>query len=326
MTRSKWLTVVACLVGVGLSGWSGRASAEPSPIATSMGDLRWGMSENEVVAFLKRKLAERSAEQIGKTHDAHRQSQLRDDLKRAQSEVQKSQVSFEGGHSSRWDGSAIAGEFTYGNNESMVVNKDEASENYYFFINGRLWKWYKALGESAFGGANFGKFSQTIEKRFGKGHLKKGELSPGQGQTQWVEYLDRNSRMRAADNTRRGVFALIFEEMSTVHDLASLRGTTPTRPTRNSYAQADDAQDSAQSSKSRSGRTELAKASGKRSVFAAEAQHEESDAEYRERIKRDVAADKQRQQNMHARKQEANKGEALKPLEGLDDKDPLGGL
>src|SRR5262249_25001734 len=132
---------------------------------------------------------------------------------------------------SRWDSSVVAGEFDKDNSETMVAYTDESSENYYFFVGGHLWKWYKALPERSFG--SFSRFSSSIQKKFGQGHEKKGEVSPGQGQVQFVEYLDRNSRLRAADNTRHGVFALLFEEMATVRELASIRRTAA--PTRNSY-------------------------------------------------------------------------------------------
>jgi hypothetical protein len=315
MKRSGlWVQLSLLVAGLLLSGLSGRAAAQGSVIATSMGDLRWGMSEREIIAFVKRKIEDRYTTQIHATHDARKQSQLRDEMKRAQSEVQQSQVSFGDGHS-RWDSSVIAGEFGHGDGESMVVYKDESSENYYFFLNGRLWKWYKALDDSAFGGNNFKRFSQSIEKKFGHGHEKKGELSAGQGQTQWIEYIDRISRLRAADNTKHGVYALIFEELSTVRELAANRP----KPVR-SYHDDDDGAQPASTT-----RAEVGKAQSKRSIFSDE-QRTESDAEYQARQKRLASEERQKQQNIQARKQEAKKGEALKSLEGIDDKDPLGGL
>jgi hypothetical protein len=318
------------VVGLCWTGSQGQASAEASKIATSLGDLRWGMSESDVITFVRRKIAEQYESQISKAKGS-KQSQLREDMKRAQTSVKNSQVSFDGSRS-RWDSSAVAGEFTYGNSESMVVYEDEGSQNYYFFINGRLWKWYKAFDTRAFGGSNFKKFTTSIEKKFGKGHAKSGELSPGQGKTQWVEYLDRNSRLRAADNTKRGVFALIFEEMETVRDLASLRGTTT--PSRSSYAKADDSDSESGSPRGASmGSTrsakadddQIAKANTRKSIFAQE-QQTETDAEYKARKQRLANEEREKQRSMHSRKEEAKKGEALKQIEGINDSDPLGGL
>jgi hypothetical protein len=321
MKQFAAMCLVGCLCWTSLVG---QASAEASKIATSLGDLRWGMSESEVITFVRRKVAEQYDPQIAKTHDTRKQTKLRDDLRAAQASVQKSLVRFSGS-GSRWDSSPVAGEFTYGNSESMVVYEDGASQNYYFFINGNLWKWYKAFDTRAFGGNNFQKFTSSIEKKFGKGHAKSGSLSAGGEKTQWVEFLDRNSRLRAADNAKRGVFALIFEEMATVRDLASLRGNS--QPSRSNQGRSNDDDESDHNS-GRSGSsddTQIAKAAPRASLFAQE-QHAETDAEYRARSQRVAKEDRQRQASMHNRKEETKKGEALKPLEGLDDKDPLGGL
>ncbi len=316
MSRSWVLVSAVCALSLGLASLSGRAAAAGSPIAESMGDLRWGMTENEVISHVKAKLADRYAERIKKERSEAKKEQLKGELRRMQTEVSKSLVNFEG--SSRYDRGVIAGEFAHDNGESMISYKDESSENYYFFMNGRLWKWHKAFGTSTFGGSGgFKKFSKSIEKKFGKGRAKTGALNAGQSETQWLEYLDRNSRLRAADNSKNGSFSLIFEEMATVRSLASLRPNQA--PAKRSPAR-DDYEEPASTS-----RTEVAAVAKRKSLFASEPQ-QETEAQYRERQRREAAESRRVQEAMHSRKQEAKKGEALKTLEGLDDKDPLGGL
>jgi hypothetical protein len=312
-----WILALGLACGTLCGTLAGRASAEASKIAVSMGDLRWGLSESEVSSFVRRKLEERYNAQIKKTHDAGKQAQLRSELKRAQAEVRVTEFT---GRSSRWDRSPIAGEFTYGNSESMLFAKDDTSENYYFFLNGRLWKWYKALDKGAFNNGDFKKFSESIENKFGKGRLKKGELAPGQGDGQWLEFMDRNSRMRAADNSKRGVFALIFEEMSTVRELASTR---PSKPSRLAGASDDDESEIKSLVKNQTGGddSQVAKASTKRSVFGNE-RHEETEADYQSRKQKA----NERQVRAHERKEEQKKGEVLKQLDAVNDADPLGGL
>jgi hypothetical protein len=316
-----WILALGLVCGTLCGTLAGRAFAEASKIAVSMGDLRWGMSESEVSSFVRRKLEERYNAQIQKTHDASKQAQLRSELKRAQSEVRVTEFT---GSSSRWDRSPIAGEFNYGNSESMLIAKDDTSENYYFFISGRLWKWYKALDKGAFNHGDFKTFSDSIETKFGKGRLKKGELAPGQGEGQWVEYIDRNSRMRAADNSKRGVFALIFEEMSTVRELASTR---PSKPSRLAGASDDDESEIKSTVKSQTGGDDrqVAKASTKRSVFGSE-RHEETESEYQSRKQKAANEVRDRQLRAHERKEEQKKGEVLKQLDAVNDADPLGGL
>jgi hypothetical protein len=288
MKRSiVWMT----LLGLAFSAVAGRAGAQASPIATSMGDLRWGLSESEVISY------------------AHR----------TKAAVDKKVVNFES-KGSKWDHSPIAGEFTYGNNESMVASRTKDADVYYFFSDGKLWKIVKVLKKAK---GDFKKFSAQVESKFGKGRVKKGEVTPGQGHTQWLEYLDRNSRMRAVDNSsKRGGFALIYEEMATVRALASTRPKPPSR-----LGGLDEDDNNAPKNELRAnnapsgGDGELAKASTKRSVFGHE-QHQETDADYQARKQKSLAA----QKAIHDRKEDAKKGEVLKQLDGINDSDPLGGL
>lgn len=292
MTRSWIWVLAACIAWTGLAG---HAAAGGSNIMTAMGDLRWGMTESEVIAFVKRKSG---------------------------TDIKSTRVEFEGSKS-RWDSSPVAGEFNYGDDQSMLVAKDGKATSYYFFRDGHLWKWYKALDQAQFGGSGgFKKFSSQIEGSFGKGRAKKGELNPNQGETQWVEYLDRNSRMRAADNSKRGVFALIFEDMSVVRELASLR---PTKPSRLAGSDDDDTAQQPAKEPVKTGDSAIARAQTKRSVFANE-QQQESEADYQSRKQKTANEARERQQREHARKQDAKQGEVLKTLDGIDDKDPLGGL
>jgi len=317
MTTRSWIWVLA--LGLVWTGVTGRAAAGGSGIAVAMGDLRWGMTESEVVAYVKRKIGDQYAAKLSKANSAQ-QSKLRDEMKRAQSEFEKSRVEFEGSRS-RWDSSPIAGEFNYGDDESMLTAKSDGGQSFYFFRDGRLWKWYKALETSQFGGnGGYKKFTSSLEGTFGKGRAKKGELNPNQGETQWVEYLDRNSRMRAADNTKRGVFALIFEDMSVVRELASLRPTKPSR-----LAGSDDDEPQQKADPVKTGDSEIARAQTKRSVFASEPA-QESEADYQSRKQKSADEARDRQQRAHQRKQDAKQGEVLKTLDGIDDKDPLGGL
>ena len=279
-----------------------RAAAEASPIATAMGDLRWGLNEREVSAYAARELAAKS----------------KVDLKRAQADVEKSHVEFEGGKS-KWDSSPVAGEYTYDNGESMIVAKGPGTDSYYFFLNDRLWKVVKVMNKSSAG--DFKKFSKSVEDKFGKGRAKKGEVTPGQGNTQWLEYLDRNSRMRAADSTsKRDGYSMIYEEMATVRELASTRPKTPTRLAGQSDADEDDVKKPVKEENT------LAKAAqSKKSVFAGE-RHEESESEYQTRKQKQAVEARERQQKAHERKEDAKKGEVLKQLDNINDSDPLGGL
>jgi hypothetical protein len=308
------------VVGLGMNAVASGAYADASPIATQMGDLRWGLSEREVASYAKRQLNEHYTAEITKTKDSGKQAQLKTELKQAQSEVDKSLTNFEGGHS-RWDSSPIAGEFTYGNSESVMASKDHGTDNYFFFVNGHLWKYIQVADKKEAGG-DFKKFTHHVEDKFGKGRQKKGEVTPGQGQTQFVEYLDRNSRMRAVDTSSKRSFSMIYEEMATVRELASTR---PKAPTRLAGAEDDEAATAKAAAAPAKSGDQIAKAQTKRSVFGKENQ-QESETQFQDRKTKVANEARERAQRAQARKEDAKKGEALKQLDGLNDSDPLGGL
>src|SRR5688500_581844 len=119
-------------------------------IGKAMGNLRWGMSDAEVQRVVKTRLAAQYGEQIRKAEGGSK-AQLERELATKQKEVGNASLIEFTGKSSRWDRSPIAGEFVYGNGESMLVVNDGESENYYFFVEGRLWKWVKLYPSSQFG-------------------------------------------------------------------------------------------------------------------------------------------------------------------------------
>jgi hypothetical protein len=183
------------------------ALASNNPLSGAMGNLRWGMRTHDVKSALR--------------------SELTDKSKLAG--LESSYVEFDG-HPTRWDNTGLAEEYTHGNDEAMMTVEDnDGARNYYFFIAGELWKWVKLYPRAAVDGRDFAGFTGTIQRRFGKGHPKKGEVNGGSGKSyKFVEYVDRNTRVRAVDKSKeQGNYALMFESLETVRSLATLRSNTP---------------------------------------------------------------------------------------------------
>ena len=61
-------------------------------------------------------------------------------------------------------------------------------------------------------------------------------------------------------------------------------------------------------------------------IFGGSSGNQESEREYKKRVKRERAAAMAKQRKMHARKNEAKKGKVLDSLGGIDDEDPMSGL
>jgi hypothetical protein len=291
-------------------------AASANPIAGAVGNLRWGMSTREVKTALKAKIKDRSKLQ----------------------ELDSSYVEFDG-KSTRWDSSPIAEEYTHGNEEAMLTYKDgDGSENYYFFIGGQLWKWVKLYPAAAFGGHDFARFEGKVRDRFGSGHEKQGEVNPGSGQSyQFIEFLDRNTRLRAVDKTQKqSQYALMFEAMDTVRTLASLRSNTIRRATAKRSSAVASASAPARSEPPASSTPHLQKSNGavasngggasknKKSIFTDE-QQGDSENDYNAKKQRVQADAREKQRHVYDRAQESKKGKILDDLAGMDDDDPLAG-
>lgn len=322
MKRSLSLVAIVVLSWVGLAG---QAAAGSSKLAGAMGNLRWGISESDTIRLVQSSLKEKYGAKIKKARGSKKAS-LTAELKRAIKEVKGSRIEFEGNRVS-WDSSQLAGEYTHGNYESMVSLEAGGSKNYYFFINGSLWKWVKVIDAAKFGGKNFKKFEKAVSKRFGRGTVKDGARLEGVNVAQrWVEFLDRGTRLRAVDEASTyGTYALVFEHRDTVRDLATLRTGTIERKMTHRGGSA------VASSGSSKRQDVVAKVTGKskkrRSIFAEEAE-EESQADYKRRVKREEAQQRAKQRRTHNRKQRKSKrkSSAIDSVGSSDDNDPLGGL
>jgi hypothetical protein len=202
-----------------------RAEAAPASaeIAKSLAEVRWGMSKDEVEKVFIEKIKLKYRPMIAKTKDAVEEDRLRQVAKQELSRIREGYVEFDG-QSTGWDVSFLKGEFTQGNDESMIVVRDENSQNFYFFIGGKLWKWYKAFDASVFPANNFASFAGAVQRKFGSAKEAKGELRSGAGERQWLEWQDDKTRLRAVDETDfYGFYSLVFEAKDTLGNLAKLR-------------------------------------------------------------------------------------------------------
>jgi len=216
-------------------GRRGRTAAAAAPaeapmseaISPAMGDLRWGMTKAEVFTYFQNQIRERYRPQLAKAAGAIEEDRLRAEMGDHLRRLRESEVCFRGNHTG-WDASFIRDEFTHNNSECLLVNNDANSQNFYFFINGKLWKWYKAFNAEVFQGQNFAQFSEALQARYGRSRQATGELVAGRGSRQWLEWQDPTTRLRAIDQTQfYGFFCLVFDEKETVANLATLRRNAP---------------------------------------------------------------------------------------------------
>lgn len=193
-------------------------------VTGALGRLVWGMEPREVYAHFRRKLEAKYNAQIREAPGAMEEDALRRAKNDAIRELRESYVRFRGERSG-WDVSFLRDEFTHQNRESMLVIRDDNSQNFYFFIRGRLWKWYKAFDAAVFEGRSFAEFSEAIQGRFGRAQSHRG--GERGRQVRWLEWEDPSTRLRAIDRTRfYGFYCLVFEEKDTLGRLSELRTST----------------------------------------------------------------------------------------------------
>jgi hypothetical protein len=208
-----------------------KEAPQSAEIDKSMGDVKWGASRDEVMAKFTNAVKEKYKPLIAKSTGAIEEDKLRAKMRDELGKIRDSLVEFDG-HKTGWDVSFLKGEFTHHNGESMFVVTDENSQNYYFFMKGKLWKWYKAFNSSVFSGKTFDQFADAIQGRFGKAAPREGELIAGTGKQHWLEWQDPDTRLRAVDNNQfYGFYCLVFENKDTLAHLADLRTNAPEKET-----------------------------------------------------------------------------------------------
>jgi hypothetical protein len=196
---------------------------QSAEIGNAMGDLKWGASRDEVLGKFVAQIQEKYRPQLAKATGAIEEDRIRAKMREEIARLKDSVVDFNG-RKTGWDVSFLKGEFTHHNAESLFVVKDETSQNYYFFIQGRLWKWYKAFNADVFKGKSFDQFAEAIQGRYGRARATEGEVMPGAGKQRWLEWQNAGTRLRAVDNNQfYGFYCLVFESKDTLARLAELR-------------------------------------------------------------------------------------------------------
>jgi hypothetical protein len=205
---------------------SAPAEAEAMPpeppsasISGALGELRWGMNKADVLKLLKSRVQREFEERIKVERDIVRQDALYQDAKARFQRIREGFVTFDA-HKNGWDTAPIADEFRRGTDESMLVVDDRAARDYYFFIRGQLWKWYRELKPEA----NAGDYDQVAEltrERFGAGRARRVQHGEGGASYEASSWTDASTRMTLIH--RDSDTCLVFEASAVLEQLAELR-------------------------------------------------------------------------------------------------------
>jgi hypothetical protein len=191
-----------------------------APIAEALGELRWGMSKDALLALMKKRIRIDYTARVKAEKDILRQDALYNEANDVFRRIKDGYVEFNG-RKSGWDASAVAEEFTHGSAEAMLVVDDPSARDLYFFIHGRLWKWYRELKPASMGGGDFDSIGEMLQEKFGAAHERSEPRSEKGVAYRMLSWSDDQTRLSAI--RRGGETCLVFEENATLERLAMLR-------------------------------------------------------------------------------------------------------
>ena len=231
-SSSYWALGLAFAVLVSSAATAHRAEASSrskSALEQSMGEIQWGWTPKEVYRQLKKEIEARYQEPISKTTDAIQEDRLRHQMAEEIRQIRDSFFEFDG-TASAYDSGYLKGEFTHKNGESLIRVRTKTTQDYFFFINDKLWKRYRAFDAAVFEGASFDEFGRALQQRYGKARKKTGPLRPGGEPKQWYEWREPRVLAKAVDNNEfYGFYCLILENPRTVAQLGKLRKSKPAK-------------------------------------------------------------------------------------------------
>ncbi len=144
--------------------------------------FKFGMSKDEVIAALQKKIDERYEDKIKQTTDVAAQDRIRRDKKAELQRVASSYITFDGKRTG-WDVSIIEAEFAQNTGESMMDQwENQGGKNqrrFFFFYDGKLWKMFVSLDVSILpeDKKNFDTFKGVMESKYGPGDIDTGLIT-----------------------------------------------------------------------------------------------------------------------------------------------------
>jgi hypothetical protein len=189
--------------------------------------LTFGMSTKKVTEVIEKILDEDYKPLYAKVSPGVKMKQLDAALAEEKSAFARSTIKFEKVPVAL-DSTAFKGEYTYNNKELKMDFTRKGVHYHFFFIQDKLWKIYaeRKLGEKETAGKDFADAVSKLAKDLGvAGRVLAADEKAGR-YLQEVDWKDTATHLRVVD---RGsdLVAFVYEDLSTVGSLASLRVNKP---------------------------------------------------------------------------------------------------
>jgi hypothetical protein len=206
-----------------------KAAGEPGRlkkhIAVAPRGLRWGMS-NEQIARLYDKIFDKEFVPLyKKVEPGPRMTALDVELKNKKAILRRSLIGFNDTPTGL-DQSPLAGEFTYGNHESMSrVTLRSGTARHFFFFSDRLWKIYDEhkLRKGGPLGDSYKEAVAILTKKFGVApKMIPADFSKHQYYDEAI-WFDNSTLIRAVNREAQHVLAMVYEDKNVADGLARYR-------------------------------------------------------------------------------------------------------
>jgi hypothetical protein len=221
---------------------------EVDTIADQLGDYKWGMSVEEVIAAAIEEVKAEYQFKASTLNDSIKEDKLFQRRDKAIKKIKKSYVEFKG-QPTGWDSSVAKEEYTHKNGESMIEVRHDKWTDYFFFISNPtydptagsdasrwvrneviLWKLYRAFDSAMFPGLKWANVQEIMTVKFGAGPFKVKKFDKD---TKFVnviglQWRDDNSILTLVNQfTFFGIFCLRFESAKISKQIDILRVNKP---------------------------------------------------------------------------------------------------
>ena len=202
------------------------------PVAWTPAGLLWGMNHNQAANAYDKQFDEDYKPKYKAVSPGVKMKALDAALAEEKAAFRRSRVDF-GKVPTGLDASALKGEYTYMNRESLLSLTRNGQTRYFFFIQDKLWKVIAndiKLSDSSTWGPNFAGAVTKLATYYGvPGRVLPADPPKGR-MFQEVDWRDANTHLRAIQRSDT-MFALAFEDNVTLSNLANLRTNKPAEDT-----------------------------------------------------------------------------------------------
>lgn len=187
--------------------------------------LHWGMSSEQIARLYDKIFDKEFVPLYKKVQPGPRMTDLDVELKNKKEILRRSKVEFNNTPTGL-DQSPLAGEFTYGNHESMTrVTLESGTVRHFFFFSDRLWKVYDSekLRKGGPLGDSYKEAVAILTKKFGTAP----KMIPADFRTHHyydeAVWFDNSTIIRAVNRQSEHILAMVYEDRSVANDLSQYR-------------------------------------------------------------------------------------------------------